>query len=548
MPDALEQTLTRIASLAPTPLATERALAAVQTKLRARRPRWIIPVSLAAALLLLASLFPLLFPAPLSAAERLGQALDATHAYKGWIRITSRVDAISRETFVDTETHTQVVINHGFNNRETIEYKSPITREWSDYSSASNAIRRSTLADTETNVLDLNRTLGYFFSYAELLSRLKELHINVANITAKSEGGLDRYDIGPLVAAATQSQHAGETNFPATVWVDPRTGRIAEFDDNDTTVTITYDCSPITSIYDAGALRSAKIIDRSPPADALAVVTRIHQHQTTPLPDGLSLTYDEIQATIPPKKSANLRVYSSTGNRWFQRYYAVRTPDDPDPAKLELPANWNTTATDELLRRLPAPSSELAGDAHVVVRRSLHGHVDYTFFNPIAQEDALLFRPARHLYPLFTDFSFGCILNLLTAPDRPGQLGLHFQEIDNARRTNPYWPAGPDQANLMVSHNINDYWIDPAHADRFITHIETAFSDKDPSKIVYKAVTDFANYQSLPAPDSRSYPTSWTQTVYTPDKDGTLTPTQHQSTTFLFLPNKSLPVPNAEKQ
>jgi hypothetical protein len=546
MTDPLEHTLARIAALAPTPLATERARAAVENALRtSRRRRWLLPLSLAAALLLLASLFfPLLSPAPLSAAERLGQALDTTHAYKGWLRITTRVDAISRETYLDTQTHTQVAIHHSFNNRDTIEYKNPATGEWAQYAAATNTLRLSTFADSENDEFDLQQAAATILSYDDLLTRLKMLHIDLAGITARPEAGLDRYDIGPLVAAATQAQHAGNTNFPVSFWVDRRTGRIAEMTGEEGSLSITYDCAPITSIYDAGALRSAKIIDLRPPKDALAAVARIRRRQVAPLPDGLSFFYTETRSTTPPKKTATLRIYSSTGDRWFQRYYTVRTPDQPDPAHLDLPANWNTTATDELLRRAAnTPASQITGDAHLVVRRDADGHASYTYFNPVAQEDLRLFRPTRELYPLTTSFSFGCTLDLRTAPDRPGQLDLHFQVIDGSFTTNPYWPGGPDQTNLEVTHRTDDYWIDPAHADRFLTHIQTAlpFRAKDASKLAYKAVTEFSNYQSLPAPDTRAYPTTWTTTLYTPDKDGALSPTQHQTTTFLFLPHHSLP-------
>jgi hypothetical protein len=524
MTDPLEQTLARIASLAPTPLATQRALASVEKKIRARRRRWIVPLSLAAALLLLlASLLPLLFPARLSAAERLGQALDTTQAYKGWIRISSK----AFEQYLDTQTHTQVLIQRSQYNdtaNTRIDYQNPATGEWSVYASRSNSITLSSIPPAQQDELHLQADI-LSFSHAQLLHRLNDLNVDVSRITAQPDAGLDRYDIAPAIAAATQHRNFGDTPIPATLWVDPRTRRIAQYIVDDVAYTVSYDCPVFTSIYAAGAPRSAKIIDLRPSPEAIAAVARIHQRQTTPFPKGLSLFLEETS----PRGPALLTVYGSAGDRWFRRQYPVRTSADPDPAKLDLPAHWNTAATDELLRRLPtaALTSEMDGNPHLVVIRYFARHQETDYPNPVASDYAIIFAPPHFLYPLATNYSPIWKLDMITSPDRPGQVGLHFQHLPQA---------------------THDYWIDPAHADRFITRIETTFDTSSPSKIQSRTVTDFSNYQSLPAPDSRAYPTTWTQTLYTPDATGTLTPTQHQTTTFLFLPDKSLPMPDDKTQ
>src|SRR5689334_3166246 len=88
----IEQVFKDIASIAPSPETTARALARARATVaeapRSRRS-WLWPVSIAAVLIMaLAASIPLVLSRSVSAQQALGTTLKATAAYKGWVHLT----------------------------------------------------------------------------------------------------------------------------------------------------------------------------------------------------------------------------------------------------------------------------------------------------------------------------------------------------------------------------------------------------------------------------------------------------------------------------
>jgi hypothetical protein len=251
--------------------------------------------------------------------------------------------------------------------------------------------------------------------------------------------------------------------------------------------------------------------------------------------------------------NAGISVYARSKNHWTRRAYTITSPK-PDLFTIDLPPDWTTTGTDEFFRRLANASSSLeeSGDETDVRFRDFTTydfplHTDYpdgssmtitTRAHYTGRAARSMTRNSSSAHQLFEvhltgQFDVDNHASVITDLQRPGLLGLR----DEYRRLTP---------DSIRAEDV--YWIDPAHGDRLVQHIEESFEDPLPgppqSAIVsssgrYKSISDYSDYATLP--DGREYAARSTTTDYYPQQNGKFVPAQTRSTLFHFFPDRTLP-------
>ncbi len=554
-----EQVFAQIAAITPAPGTTPRALvrtkAALPTAAPARLLRWIIPASLAAAILLAITITLALLPAHASAQEALATTLKADEAYKGWVHLGYGNDNKESLTW-NTQTHTSIRQSQetkpGSAPTTRIFFQDPIANVLYDYRSAAGTLRIGLYRAELRGDADSSTPLDF----PALLQKLRDIAGQTAvTIAHSADRGMDRFDITiapPAIQRLADIFHegAGSLGRPSTVWVDPKSKLIRAALVEGQEIHLSYGGPDVHTIYDAGVPREAKVIDNRPAPETLAVVNRLRARADKPFPHGV------VAVLTTRNNSQQLQVYDRAGDHWTMRSYGLPSLDKANSTYrgLQMPAHWQDADADEFFHRVAAifPNLEVTGDAtHAwesqydlntgkqfvsIGNESVdkNGKTSYseTKLNGPQEstgQDAIglahFYNPTRDLYPRETNAAFSTDnhLDLLTAPDRPGQLCVHV--------VFPAADAG------QGSRAITQEWFDPAHDDRPVTFQTLAFANSTARQIQSHSTTQFSGYQSLPAPDGRSYPTTWIETDYDGNNNvqGVITTELH------FFPGRRLP-------
>lgn len=555
-----EQTFAQLAEFAPTAESTRRALARVQAALPkarpARRLRWIVPASIAAAVLVALTITLALLPAKASAEEMLATTLKANEEYKGWVHLTYGKED---KTIIHWNTQNgdfaaqyQAIAPHDSPAKPGIaaRFVDKASGLFYDYHNDIATIRIGAWSP-ERHHPGSNTPL----SFAGLLDQLHEVAgENAVKITQSQDRGRDRFDITIAKPAADQMPEefqsgAGSLGRPTTVWVDPGTKLIRAAVVDGKEINVAYGPPEFHSIYDAGVPRDAKIIDNRPTPEALAVVNRLRARIDKPFPDGIvvKLTY--------ASSSAELQLYYRAGANWAARAYRVALPSETSPqvSSIQLPDHWQDAGSEELFRRMAAvfPESETGGDgttawdgefdpvtgeqflSYGIQDFDVSGKSRYrsgkaagrqTYAGATAKSMERNFSPLLAIYPQEINMAFTTDnhLDLITAPDQPGELAFRVLFPDEA----------PGSLRFMTQE-----WFDPAHDDRSVLFQKLVFASSTSRQVEWRTDTRFAQYANLPLPDGRSYPTAWTETNY--DGAGNISDTRF--TEFRFFPGRQLP-------
>ncbi len=548
----VEQALSDVAGIVPGATSSQRAIASVRAALDAQTPqrkRWILPLSLAAGVMVVAALVFSILQRPASAAENLAATLKTNQAYKGWVHMSYGGPEEEKLTILHWNSETGV-LGRNFRKINIIYFQNPKTGEFQRYDGADGLVRIGALSS------DAGETLREFatatpLNFQDMLDhtqqKLREaaatikLKQPVMTVTETSDRGMKRFDLHALdlrkdsmgVVDHLTGSAPGYLDFPTTLWVDSQSGLIRQLMINGKEITLTYGGPDITSVYDLGAPRTAKIYDNRPSAETLALCDRISARIDKPMPNGVSVFL--ISSSTEP---AFMLVHSDNGKQWTFRNYNV---DQPGKTSIQVPQHWADTGADELFRRMSAtlPHFEHSSDAQTAK------YTDFEETDPMvrypdsigrgAVKERFSLSPTRRLYPaepLNSRFGIDNHLDLQTSSDRPGQIALHDLWHENS-------------PELIRRDHL--YWLDTAHDDRPITYIESSYYDET-QQVLTKDIhwttrTEFDAYDTLPAPDGRTYPTHWikTTTYFHLSKDGKIPSPTREEVTFHFFPDKLLP-------
>jgi hypothetical protein len=538
-PIDVEGVLAEVGGVRPAPESTRRALARAEAALareismaQRQERRWVLPMSIAAALIVAAGLTASLMPSRASAAEMLATTIKANEEYKGWVHLKHGND-VTDYLHWNTETRISATrMENAITHEVGYWFANPQTGTEYRYNSKRSEIRIGFLSpdwlmrDQETPV-----------QFSTLIGQLRTIvGADAVTIKQSTEGGLERFDIAiaqskPEKERLPEAFDEGVGSFgrPSTVWVDPKTKLINKVTAGKQEIYLTYGAPEITSIQDLGAPKDAKVVDNRPAAEVMAAVRRVQERLAKPLPDGVLVQVTTCDGNDCP---TGLKVYGRRGANWALRSYPLIVPGNTKAREgVALPAHWQSEGAEELFRRLVAtmPEYERGGDgvkawdgqidAKTGEKFITWGQYDMdesgktalksegkaTGWQEVTGNRAKTYEnigsPTHWFYPdkIGAAYSTDNHLDLITSPDRPGQVGFRALFPDNA----------PGTLRFMTQE-----WIDPAHEDRAVRFETLSFLQSNVRQIQYRTVKQFGEYATLPAPDGRSYPTLWTETTY----------------------------------
>jgi len=273
------------------------------------------------------------------------------------------------------------------------------------------------------------------------------------------------------------------------------------------------------------------------------------------------------------REDQRLTLYTQAGNIWTVREYDV-TEGQPNVDQIQIPDDWSGAGIAELFRRLSNvyPGAEEGGDGKTAwgggynlqsgqiehdeqvgeetqplgnpnggggVRISVPRNVKLPGFAAILGVEALDMQrsegsPIYDLYPhdaLDARYTAAEIESIIGDVSRPGQVGLRI--VRDSR------PVAGRPGGTGYTY---EYWLDTARQDCATTTIISTkghgTGDPDPQPI---STTEFGGYQQFPAPDGRSFPTTWTTTVHTRDAGGKVTDRVSRRVTQLYFPGRGMP-------
>ncbi|HEY4329503.1 MAG TPA: RNA polymerase sigma factor [Phycisphaerae bacterium] len=502
-------------------------------------------------------------PPPITAAPATAPSVPVNPVgYNGWIHVTysdpkDHILDWNSQTHARAERYERAQRNQSPANTQ-IEFEDPVQGEIFDYHSTNATIRRgffqpfpygSEFSAPPTVVLTMPALI------AELHAAYPE---GDYQIKQSSEGSLDRYDIQISESAPAKRIHFGiyalshysqNSLPPSQVMVDRKTGLFQQAIISDKKETYTYGDPAIHTIYDAGAPKGARVYDNRETPETLTIYDRVMAHARKEFPDGVT-----VKLTTEPDNT-DLLVCTRAGAHWEARGYPVaRGPSDVD--KLQLPENWQTDGADELFRRLALlmPSGHADGDGKIVTER---------YYNKVSGE------------PYYEWNGFGLVIHGrdpdLNSANRGPRVTTGTSAIDLARQYSPSYWLSPQEAmngrwslgghlDVITSDRLQalrtqtfgatpetaenvyeniEEWIDPTQNDRPVLY-KTTLTNPSTHEAISETSTLFSNYAKLPAPDSRSYPTSWTTTYYEPGADKALAAKEHSVTQLYFFPGRTL--------
>ena len=546
-----------LGGLKPAPQSTDRAMAAARAALgrelrnqqadKTRRliMRFAMPAAIAAALLIaLVVLWPSTSQVA-NAAEMLKAAAASSRDYNGWIHASFDFipEVFNREgiTVKASSMHFHparkiIVKDISLQATRTIDWRDLAANVEKTYDSAANTI---TIADippdpgnsgslTE-NILKMLRTekkatawqIGQTLFGMPTLDGVNALVENGwCGVTAAREDENDRYTLTFLKERLEDPAEAAKASL--VVLVDHKTGLIrkwlATFPEGKIALTFTYDEPAFRDITDMNIPADVKI-DRpvggghTTSADASAILDRLDKlagsdRQLGPYTAVITRTYDVGKGHSPDR---GMQIFARTGASQFYGFYrnlhqAPFLKDIPGWPVPDLAAA--IVAAGDTLPDIVVTSD---GTAAWMGRVDRYSKVSWM---PIKPED--LATPEWMGFDLTVeiwsgrhhiDFKHGTRIKIdiqaLTAPDRPGQVGVQVDESGTVMRS-----MGHDRMQMI-------WWTDPSRDDVPTIKVKRFYDSQ--GNVSYEDVTTYTEYDRFP--NGLWYPTAW-QTVSNEYKNG----------------------------
>ena len=535
---SLPHSLDALARHAPEPAATEQALARTRNALLQlenahKRRRWImriaIPTGIVAALILAAVLFfTLQSPRHASAAEDLNAVVEATTAYKGWIKLTTTFPEglkapvpnpplpPSFGNYIHPDgswTFASPVDPMHPDGKYTIYFWSVPRREIATYNADTNEIHLGTMQD-----LQHQAAIDYAtpITITDLLAvHKKEFGRDALTVKESPEGDASRFDItlfsSPEEAKAFAKEHNIEfLGTGVTIWVNRDhliTRMRLEDPHGPVMLNYTYNVPELHDIYDIGAPRSAKVIDDRLTQNLQSVMDRVDARAAKGFGNYTAFlaSYDLDADGKPSASFGYAYLFAVHDRQWLANQYRLfevprpgRKPTrgvvlqappagwpNPDLAKL-LPILQNATPTEYFVATTDHGSSGFfqtrTGNYQT---QPLDSNVlPYSF----AQK-----RLTTFIWPDRLSNEIGSPSvhsDLLQDKDHPGLVGIHFVRLEKVSED---------------TDGGNTWWFDPAKDDMPVEKDWSINDSKGNPTTISK--THYLQYAQLP--NGQWYPTDW---------------------------------------
>jgi hypothetical protein len=522
----------------PTPDAANRALARTRAALLKSRHahtqrrlfmRIAIPSGIAAALLAAALLIVSLeSPRQASAAEQLNAAVQATKAYKGWIKISAQfpqsmtAPASTQPLFAGAgsykNTDGSFTYVHSTNPTDPTDHNPELAfwsvprNEIATYFFATNEIHLNTMMDIQKQEITGHPTPT---TIAEIIDEQKRAFgIIPLAIKESVDGDLIRFDITLFASPEAAQKCATEYNMAflgtsISVWVnhDHLMTRM-RLDDPHGPITFnyTYNVPDIHDLYDLGVPRSAKIVDERLTQNLQTLMDRLDAHAQKTFGNYTALLANyELDANNQPSPNYGfVFLYAVHDHQWladkfrlFQKTKAGRKPR-PGIVLQSPPANWPSPNLQTLL--------PILHDAAPVEYWIMSGKLGWRGF---LQEATLTYDTERVPdYQSAVDFQIKNVAtkiwpsrinddigsasvhtDVLQDKDHPGLIGLHYVRIEKLDNTD----------------GGSTWWLDPKRDDM---PVEYSWSLIDAhGKPTSSSHTHYLKYAQLP--NGQWYPTDW---------------------------------------
>jgi len=512
----------RLGQINPTSETTRRAIERTRLGLTANGrlehkrfiTRTIIPTSIAAAILMVLATLFIAFPQErVSATELLKEVAEVNGVYKGWVHLT--IDRLPKvkdkeapkvKSWVEhfnTADGTEFRVVE-FEGRRRITSYVPSRGEQIEYNSKTDEIRIGVIHPNIANALGEKKpTLTHLFD-----SLRQATGTDAFEIKRTREGKYDRFDIR-LADDADKSDKLLRNWKDKTVWVDPATKLIhkvkfagpagGEF-------VVTYGEPIIKDIYDLGVPRDAKVIDNRPKPNVKAVLDRTEARIEKGFGDCVAVLTETLieSGGKPNNESRSLQLFIQNGNAWLFNRYAVGDRVSRVPV-IKQPAGWPTPTADSALQstRSALPEFFFVTDG----KRAWQGYYNDTTrsydglgelkgkFSQIPQKGQ--FSLAAEIWPTRDKLQFHrpvTKVELLTAPDRPGQVALYAS-------VSPSQYEDPESGRREQTR-----WIDPGRDDMPMEYIQVTYQP-DGKTVWFRTEVRYLDHAQLP--NGQWYPTRW---------------------------------------
>ena len=290
-----------------------------------------------------------------NAAQMLQQVVATNSAYKGWVHIRCSVTGSQEKQDAEVVDHvnkadgTRVFVARTPEEFRVI-HQSLAHGESTTYSSKTNELRTSPLNKLTT--LNLRESLAeVFLSPDEVLGFLSAAGSTTHRVSVTREDGSNRFDITSidLSSRSPGSQPAGRTMAGMVVRVDAVTGLIsqAQVKYSDSTALIldmTYGQPEISSVYDVGVPRDAKVVDNRPDQTVQTILDSMAAQRELDAGDYVAvMTEDLLVPEINDVMPAGMTLYAQTGNSWLWADYRIQDLPPGYPAvRRGWPASYST--------------------------------------------------------------------------------------------------------------------------------------------------------------------------------------------------------------
>ena len=531
----------------PSPGSTDRAMAATRAALsrelhnnrdhKTRRliMRFAMPAGIAAAVLIAFVLFFSSSRQTASAAEMLKAAAASSRDYDGWIHASFDYipEAFNREgiTVKAAAMHFHparkiVVKDVSLENTRTVEWKDMAANIEKTYDSASNTITSADLSQDRKsegslteNMLQMLRTekkatawqIGQTLFGMPTLDGVTALVDNGwCGVTALREGENDRYTLTFIKERLEDPAEASKASL--VLLVDHKTGLmrkwLATFPDGKMALTFTYNEPAFNDITDVDIPADATINryqaggDRTPDS-AAALLDRLDKMAESDEQLGTYTAVLTETLDFGGKRPAErrLRIYGRQGKAQF---YGLYRNTHQAPFLKDLPG-WPLpdAAATVVAARDTLPDSVLACDGSAAwsgwVDRGSHVSWRSVNVENLTKGEEINFALAGEIWSgrHHIDFKHGSRVKIdiqtLTAPDRPGQVGVQVDESGMAIRA------------IQNSRLQMTWWVDPARNDVPTAKIKRHFDLQ--GNLSYEDLTTYTEFGQFPS--GLWYPTAW---------------------------------------
>lgn len=504
-----------LSGIAPSADASRRAVAAARAALmrgqidhRALwRRRLFMSGSIAALVAIMIGIGVTFTSQRADAAALLVQVAQASDAYRGWVHVRTEGPGVVAVEHLNTADGTSV--NDMTSNGVRHAWMgSPSMKERRSYDFAKKELY-------VTDVLEVSRDWyveqmrSYPLTIAAALEELNERGRGESpQVRERMEDGLLRLDVTFATAATAPASQRAATTLPAslpskaTLWADPQTKLLRrceyEVDGKAFTVTYTYGEPAVTSLYDLGVPRDARVVDKRASKELAALFERLQKRVTEGFGDGVaSLT----EVGRFREDEGNVQLFLRSRDAYFIGKYMVGERAAAAPPA----AGWPNPAPDDLLASLRGtlPNFFYVSDGKRAWRGIGMSATDMKVFadtaHPLPGYPAPITRMVMDLPPKIWPTQMSLRANattakteLITDPARTGLVGLRVAQI-----------VMLDGEEYGSEHT---FWLDPARDDIPLESTETTKAGT--GSMAYRK-TVFAEPKQTST--GRWYPSRWTE-------------------------------------